>query len=133
MIVREHLDFERGQDPKISMDIGNKWTHIKVGDIIECTKEVIVERRDSGEFLTFKDYISGAYLGDRDYYFSPGNMGLIKTIVDLQEAGLRITIIPAETIEELEGINLNKPSSSLFYTTKGTAPISIWAKYFKVL
>ena len=131
--LQESINFERGQDPKQSMDIGNKWTRLKVGDIIECIKEVIVEGRDSGEFLIFKDYIpgSGQYLGDRDYYFIPGNLGLVKTIVDLQEHGLRITIIPGETLKELEGIDLNK--SYLLSTTKGTAPIETWAKYFKVL
>ena len=130
MIVRESINFERGQDPKISMDIGNKWTRIKPGDTIECIREVMVEWKDAGEFLVFKDYVPGAYLGDRDYYFIPGNAGVIKNIVDLQEAGLRIAIIAVEKKEDAVGI---RHSSPLHSTVKGTAPIEIWAKYFKVL
>jgi len=130
MIVRESLDFERGQDPKVSMDIGNKWTRLKVGDLIECIKEVIVDEENHQEYLTFREYTPGAYLGDSQYYFIPGNIGVVKNIADLQEEGLRITIIPAETREEAKGIT---PNSRIFSTTKGTAPIETWAKYFKVL
>jgi hypothetical protein len=128
--LQESVNFERGIEPKVSMDIGNKWTRIQIGDIIECTKEVIVEGKNNQEYLTFRDYAPGAYLGDNDYYFIPGNVGVVRNVVDLQEVGLRITIIPAETKEEAEGI---KPTSILYSTTKGTAPIETWAKYFKVL
>jgi DNA-directed RNA polymerase subunit H (RpoH/RPB5) len=130
--VQETQNFERGQDPKISMDIGNKWTRIKVGDMIECIRRTVVEEKSNQDFLTFKDYINGQYLGDSDYSFDPGNIGVIKTIVDLQEVGLRITIIPFETKKEAISININK-FSSLYSPVKGTAPIDTWSKYFKVL
>jgi hypothetical protein len=129
MIIKESLNFERGQDPKISMDIGNKWARIKVGDIIQCIRETDVEVKDSGEFITFKDPVSETYLENRDYYIEIGNLGYIKTIANLQEY-FRITIIPGKTIEDFEGIG---PFSNLFSTIKGTTTIDIWAKYFKVL
>jgi hypothetical protein len=131
--LEESVNFERGIEPKVSMDIGNKWTRIKPGDIIECIKEVIVEGRGSGEFLTFRDYIPGAYLGGSDYYFIPGNFGVIKNVVDLQEVGLRINLLPYETREEAERVDIKKSTIALYSATKGTAPIDVWAKYFKVL
>jgi len=128
--LEESLNFERGQDPKVSMDIGNKWARIKVGDIIECIKEVIVEGGGSQEFLTFKEYVQDAYLGDSDYYFIPGNAGVVKNVVNLPDVGLRISIIPVQDKEEAKGIN---PLSPLFSPTKGTAPIDTWAKFFRVV
>jgi hypothetical protein len=130
--------FIRGIDPKVSMDIGNKWTRVQPGDIIECIRTTIIEEKSNQDFLTFKDYIHGQYMGDRDYYFEPGNVAVIKQIVDLEEkAGFRITIIPftseKEARESIKKTDVESLSKVLYSTVKGTAPISIWGKYFKVL
>jgi hypothetical protein len=51
MIVRESLDFERGQEPKKSMDIGLRtWDNIKPGDILIPKKEVQIDGK--GKFVS---------------------------------------------------------------------------------
>jgi hypothetical protein len=127
--LEESINFERGIDPKVSMDIGNKWTRIKVGDIIECSRPTIIRESNNMEFLEFEDYTEGEYLGDRDYVFEIGNVAYIKTIVDFGVEGLRISIIPFETEKEARELK----NLALYSAIKGTAPISKWAKFFKVL
>jgi hypothetical protein len=136
--LEESVHFERGSDPKVSMDIGNKWTRIKPGDIIECIRKNVVRERNNQDIFTFEDYIftPETYLGDKDYYFDLGNVAFIKQIVDFEDkSGLRISIIPFSSEEEVrESIKrTDLLSKSLYSTVKGTAPISTWAKYFKVL
>ena len=136
--LEESVNFERGTDPKVSMDIGNKWTRVRPGNFIECIRTIIVEDKFNQDFLTFKDYIYGQYMGDRDYYFEPGNVAAIKQIVDFKEkAGLRITIIPftseKEARESIKKTDAESLSKVLYSTVKGTASISVWGKYFKVL
>lgn len=137
--LEESVHFERGVEPKVSMDIGNKWTRIKPGDVIKCIRKTVVEEKNNLDFLTFKDYVDGQYLGDRDYYFDPDNVAVIKYVVDLGEnAGLRITIIPFSSEKEARDIKIDSQSleylsKTLYATVKGTAPIDTWAKYFKVL
>jgi hypothetical protein len=128
MIVRERLDFERGIDPKISMDIGNKWVRIKSGDIIECIKRTIIREKDDQDFITFEEYFDEIYFGDRDYTFDVGNVAVIKS-VEGDEKNLSIKMVGFMTKEEaLESRNL-----ALYPVTKGSAPIETWAQFFKVI
>jgi hypothetical protein len=54
------------------MGIGlSKWKTIKVGDIIQCTKEVVIKDRPHMDSIIFTD-IDKFNFGEKDYYFSEG-------------------------------------------------------------
>jgi hypothetical protein len=129
MIVRENINFERGIDPKISMDIGNKWTRIKVGDVIECVKRTIVRaKRRNLDYISFEEYSNEIFLRGQDYAFDPGNIAIIQS-VEKNEGNIILSVIPFESKEDTLGIK----DLAYYISIRGNAPMEKWAEFFKVI
>lgn len=122
MIVRESIKFERGIDPKKSMNIGNPWIKIKPGDWIECIKRLIVE----DETIVFTSPNSKILDGD-SWIFDVGNAARVKMLESKKEGTeLFLRLIPMKGITDLKYLGM-------FNNIEGFANIDTWAKYFKIV
>ena len=133
MIVRESINFERGIDPKRSMEIGlSKWVDIKPGDMLECIKRLVVEGGKM-EYLFFADPSKRKMTGN-DYTFDLGNVAIVK--LKRSSDPLNLSIIPFDNFDEAKEYHqkdMRQYTGTLFSTIEGKAPILTWSKYFRIV
>jgi len=135
MIVREYIEFERGQDPKKAMNIGNKWVRLEPGDIIKCISRVVVTESD--EEILFQDPKTYEKAKHRKgfYYYNIGDFGVIKHIIH-KENKLKLIVIPFADFKSAEEVSNDIRGGGKMYllsTQFGEATIEEWKKFFEVL
>jgi len=136
MIVRESLNFERGLDPKKSMDIGmTGFDQIKRGDIVVCIKRCWIR----GFYLNFYEGTNPSWRNDdsEPSEYEVGMYGVVYTNPDDWKDRLILDIIPLERAEDALEISnsLNKDSNYGVLLSKviGVAVPNTWKRHFKIV
>jgi hypothetical protein len=135
MIVRESINFERGLDPKESMNIGNPWTKLKKGSIIECIKPAIVEELTKGEYLILIDPEEYKNKQGNYYIFSQGNVAILRGVhLSSTEEVLACSLIPFDDISYIpDEESLKKGKLTIYSSISARERISSWKEYFKII
>jgi hypothetical protein len=135
MIVRENINFERGLEPKESMNIGNPWTRVKKGSIIECIKSAIVEELTKGEYLILIDPEQYQNKQGNYYTFSEGNVAILRGVhLSPSEEVLACSLIPFDDISLIpDEESLKKGKLTIYSSISARERISSWKEYFKVI
>ena len=69
-LVKEHIDFKRGLDPREAMGIGDNpkywWNNLKIGDIFQLTKNIPDLRYNKGLYVRITEVKEIQANGDKD-------------------------------------------------------------------
>ena len=133
LLVREALDFERGGNPLRQMNIGVRgFNELKRGDVVQCTKEVLINDRDQLVFYPVDKFQEGNIF-EKGAYGIVGNdfgTGKDKYILNL------ICFEESEKIDVKEISNRLKKDPNygkMLSGVVGVANPNTWNKFFKVI
>ena len=137
MIVRESLNFERGLDPKKSMDIGmTGFDQIKRGDVLQCIKTCWIKQYN----LNFYQGRNPAWRtddGSEGSEFEVGMYGVIDNTPDKWKDKLILDVIPFEGAKDAKEVSdsLKKSPNYGMLLSKviGVANPNTWKKHFKIV
>ena len=54
-LIKEHINFQRGIDPKIAMGIGRSFENLKIGDILQVLKDMPNVNKKTGDYILIRE------------------------------------------------------------------------------
>ena len=138
MIVRESLNFERGLDPKKSMDIGmTGFDQIQRGDVLECIKVCWIRKGMLSFYQGTNPSWRTAEEDDRVEEFPPGTYGVIHLTPDKWKDKLILDIIPFEGARDAKEVSEKIKESpnygQMLSKVIGAANPNTWKRHFKIV